>query len=241
MQNKRVIALGFFDGVHVGHGALLRQTVCLAGSLGLRSCVLSFDRHPSALLCGKSVPLLNTMAEREFLIKRQYGVEEVLFAHFDTAMMSLPWQDFVTDHLVRKLHAAHLVCGHDFRFGFRGEGTPQKLAELCERLRIGCSVVEKVTLNGNTVSSTLIRSLLLSGDAAQAAQYLGHAHLISGAVRGGTLTLEPDVLVPHDGCYLAQSDDGARVRLRLCGGGLTMDDQPDQALLRLWLKEKLPR
>ena len=110
----RVIALGFFDGVHIGHGALLRRTRERATELGLRAAAMSFDSHPDTLVSGVPVPLINSMDDRAALMRRLYGIDDVIFAHFDRAMMEMPWEDFLGDFLVRQHGAAHLVCGHDF-------------------------------------------------------------------------------------------------------------------------------
>ena len=123
MVHDCVLALGFFDGIHLGHAALLDRTRQRAQALGLPPAALSFDTHPDTLVFGTAVPLLNTMAERELLMRRLCGMERVIFAHFDEAMMHMPWQVFVEDYLVRQLHAKHVVCGHDFHFGDRGQGS----------------------------------------------------------------------------------------------------------------------
>ena len=141
MVHDCVLALGFFDGIHLGHAALLDRTRQRAQALGLTPAALSFDTHPDTLVFGTAVPLLNTMAERELLMRRLCGMERVIFAHFDEAMMHMPWQVFVEDYLVRQLHAKHVVCGHDFHFGDRGQGDPARLQEKCRELGIGLSLI----------------------------------------------------------------------------------------------------
>ena len=131
MQHDRVLALGFFDGIHLGHAALLNKTRERARELSLTPAAMSFDTHPDTLVFGTAVPLLNTMAERELLMRRLCGIEEVIFAHFDEAMMHMPWEVFIEDYLVRQLRARHVVCGHDFHFGDRGQGNPNRLREKC--------------------------------------------------------------------------------------------------------------
>ena len=106
MQHDRVLALGFFDGIHLGHAALLNKTRERARELSLTPAAMSFDTHPDTLVFGTAVPLLNTMAERELLMRRLCGIEEVIFAHFDEAMMHMPWEVFIEDYLVRQLRAA---------------------------------------------------------------------------------------------------------------------------------------
>lgn len=222
MDTPRAVALGFFDGVHIGHGALLRRTRAAADRLAIPAAAMSFDAHPSRLLCAAPAPLLSTMDERTLLMQRLYGMDEVIFEHFDRAMMEMPWEAFFEEYLVGRLSAAHIVCGHDYRFGFHGEGTAALLQAACIARGIGCEIVPQVTLDGVRVSSTVIREQLERGDAETARRFLGHPHLVSGIVSHGShlghtlgfptanLPFEPDVLVPPHGVYAARAElDGA--------------------------------
>jgi len=184
-QVKRVIALGFFDGVHLGHGALLSLCAKRAEELGAVPAAFTFDVHPSALILHSPVPLLTTPADRSGLMERYYGIREVILAHYDERMMKTPWREFVTDYLVRDHAAVHLVAGHDFHFGYKGEGNPQRLKELCAELGIGCDIVPKVERDGLTVSSTHIRTLVAQGEMAQAVELLGHPYVLTDTVRHG--------------------------------------------------------
>lgn len=218
MNTPRAVALGFFDGVHIGHGALLRRTRAAADRLGLRAAAMSFDAHPSRLLSAAPAPLLSTIDERRLLMQRLYGVDEVIFEHFDRAMMEMPWDAFFEEYLVGQLHAVHVVCGHDYRFGFRGEGTAALLKVACGARGIECEIVPQVTLDGIRVSSTVIRSQLERGDMETARRFLGHPQLVSGIVSHGNhlghtlgfptanLPFAPDVLVPPHGVYAARAE-----------------------------------
>lgn len=218
MDTQRVVALGFFDGVHIGHGALLRRARCLADTLGLTACAMSLDAAPSSVIGGSPAPLLSTMDERALLMRRCYGMDEVVFEHFDRAMMCLPWQDFLTEYLISQLHARHVVCGHDYRFGHRGEGTPQLLADFCRARGIGCDIIPQVALDGIRVSSTAIRAQLASGDVETARRFLGHPHLLRGEVVHGralgrtigvptaNLPFPSGVLVPPYGVYCGKAE-----------------------------------
>ena len=223
MEHNRVLALGFFDGIHLGHAALLNKTCERAKELGVTAAAMSFDTHPDTLVFGTPVPLLNTMAEREFLMRRLCGIEEVIFAHFDAAMMHMPWEAFVEDYLVGQLHACHVVCGHDFHFGDRGQGNPDRLREKCRSLGIGCDVIPEIRLDGRCVSSTEIRTLLQQGACEAAVRCLGHGQLVTGTVCRGAgrgaglgfptanLPLAGGVLVPAFGVYRAEAEvDGQR-------------------------------
>lgn len=185
MANGKVIALGYFDGVHIGHGGLLRKARQLADDMGALAAAVTFHPHPSVLLTGKSVPLLTTDADREMLMRRLYGMDEVLTLTFDRTMMTLPWQDFLEQVLLRRYDAAGLVCGHDFRFGYRGEGTAEKLRVFCASRGLPCAVIPEIRLEGRTVSSTLLRQLLTEGEMEKAVRYLGHPHVLTGTVEHG--------------------------------------------------------
>ena len=212
-----VLALGFFDGVHLGHGGLLKKTRQVANRLGLPAAALTFDTHPDTLVFGAKVPLLNTPEERKYLMQSLYGIDEVLTLHFDRATMDQPWQEFVRKTLLRTYRAAHVVCGHDYRFGAGGRGTPEKLAEECARLGLGFDCIPEIRLEGQTVSSTLIRSLLESGETAKAVRFLGHPHILTGTVISGrhlgrtlgiptaNLSVPEGILVPKFGVYAARA------------------------------------
>ena len=217
MENNRnrVIALGFFDGVHLGHQALLRRAMERSAERGLSPAVFTFDRSPREFVTGLPVPLLTTAEERRRTVERLFPGMEVLIVPFDRAMMTMPWEDFVT-LMQEKYRAGWLVAGHDFRFGHRNAGTAALLKKRAELLRMGCDVIPAVTLDGVTVSSTHIRALLEKGEAEAAARFLGRPFAISGLVRHGkrlgssrlgapTVNLIPDPgqLVPAFGVYAA--------------------------------------
>lgn len=222
-NTRRVIALGFFDGVHTGHGALLRRVGERAAALDAVPAAVTFDNHPDTLITGQPVPLINSIQDRAWLMEQYYGIRQVIVTHFDDRMMHMDWQEFVEGYLVRELGAVHLVAGHDFHFGYRGEGTPQRLKEKCAQLGIGCDIVDKVERDGIIVSSTYIRTLLAQGEMERAAQFLGHPHILTDQVEHGkrlgttlgfptlNLTFQPGVLVPAYGVYATRVrlEDGA--------------------------------
>ncbi len=212
-QTKRIIALGFFDGVHLGHGALLRRVSQLAAQRWAIPAAVTFDTHPANLILKAPMPLLTSPTDRADLMIRHYGIREVIIARFDQAMMQMPWQDFVTDYLVREHGAVHLVVGHDHHFGYRGEGTPEKLKALCGELGLGCDIIPKVERDHITISSTYIRTLVAQGEMELANEFLGHPHTLTDTVAHGkklgstlgfptvNLRFQPGVLVPAHGVY----------------------------------------
>ncbi len=216
MDNKRkVIALGFFDGVHLGHGALLRAVAERARGLDAVPCAFTFDQSPAAALTGRAVPLLTGIEDRKWLMGTLYGTQEVVVAPFGV-MRGMDWRDFIAGYLREGLGAVHVVAGHDFRFGRGGEGTPQGLAEECARLGMGCDIIPKVELDGVTISSTHIRALVEAGELEGAARFLGHPHVLSGVVVHGNelgrtlgtptanLVAPEGVIAPAFGVYAAR-------------------------------------
>ncbi len=221
-ESKRVIALGFFDGIHIGHAALLRRTVERAAEIGAVPSALSFDTHPDTLVYGKPVPLINSAAGRADLIRRLFGIDNVIFIHFNRQVMQMPWQEFVQT-LIREMDAAWVVVGHDFRFGWKGEGNSERLQDYCAEHGLGCDVIPPVMHDGIVVSSTYIRDLIEAGEIERANAFLGHPHTLVDTVhygyrlgtKMGTPTINmkfPDgVIVPRHGVYAAKAvlEDGS--------------------------------
>ena len=212
----KVIALGFFDGVHLGHGALLRRTVEEAKRRGVRSAVFTWAQPPKEVVTGVPVPLINSPEDRAELVKRLYGIDEMLMVPFDDEMRTTPWDRFVTDILVGRYGAVHLVAGHDHHFGYKNQGSPELLREKCAELGLGCDIIPAVTLDGVTVSSTHIRKLLEEGGVETARAFLGHPHVLTQTVGHGrrlgrtigvptaNLVAPPHVLLPKRGVYAAK-------------------------------------
>lgn len=238
-QNKRVIALGFFDGVHLGHGALLRRVSQVAAQRWAVPAAVTFDTHPANLILKTPTPLLSSPDDRADLMRRYYGIREVIVARFDRRMMGMPWQEFVTEYLVKEHGAVHLVVGHDHHFGYRGEGSPEKLKALCGELGLGCDIIPKVERDHITVSSTYIRTLIAQGEIELANEFLGHPHTLTDTVSHGkklgstlgfptvNLRFQPGVLVPAHGVYAARvcfESGDSRMAVTNIGVRPTVDD-----------------
>ena len=183
MSNKTIYALGFFDGVHLGHQALLKACRELADANGCKAAAVTFASHPDTLVLGNTPSLINTIEDRVQLLKH-FGMDEVVVLPFDKKMMDCLWQDFLA-LLREKYGAAGLVCGHDFRFGHKGSGTAMILQEYCRENALPCAVIAEQKLDGVSISSTHIRSLLEAGNMEQAEKFLGHPHILTGEVVSG--------------------------------------------------------
>ena len=220
-MNKTIYALGFFDGVHMGHGALLYAVRTLAGQHGTRAGVVTFESHPDGLVTGHIPRLINTPADRQRLLREKYHMETVLTLPFDEAMRCMPWKDFLT-MLRRDYGAAGFVCGEDFRFGYRGQGTAQTLARYCRTENLPWAIVPEQVVDGVRVSSTYIREQIETGDMATAVKFLGHPHILTGTVIHGkalgrtlgiptaNLTLPKELAVPKFGVYVCSCVIDAR-------------------------------
>ena len=214
---RRAIALGYFDGVHRGHQALMQRAVQRARETNAESAVFSFDVHPGSVVLGRQVPLLTANSYRREEIKRLGGVDEVIFGHFDDRMRTMDWRDFISELLVKQFGAVWLISGRNNRFGYKGLGTPEGMAEECARLGVGYDCVEDVTVDGIVVSSTFIRQLISQGDMEGAANFLGHPYTVTGVVEHGrrvggrvlgvptvNLALPPEMALPPYGVYAAR-------------------------------------
>ena len=211
-MSKTIYALGFFDGVHMGHTQLLLQCHSLAYAHDCCAGVVTFGSHPESLVRGNAPRLINSVHDREWLLREKYAMDRVLTLPFDERMRTMPWEDFL--NMLRREHrAAGFVCGEDFRFGHKGGGNAALLEEYCRRENLPCRVVPDQILDGIRVSSTYIRQQLEDGDMATAVKFLGHPHILSGIVVHGkalgrtlgiptaNLQLPEGLAVPKFGVY----------------------------------------
>ena len=242
MKNT-IYALGFFDGVHLGHQALLSACRELAAKHGCSAGVVTFAAHPDTLVKGNTPMLINSPKDREKLLREQNRMEIVLTLPFDSAMRSMPWETFL-DMLRKHYDAAGFVCGQDFRFGHRGSGNAHALWEYCNRENLPCTVVPDQIVKGIRVSSTYIRQQLEDGHMATAVRFLGHPHILTGKVVHGkalgrklgiptaNLLLPEGLAVPRFGVYVCSClIDGKRypavtnvgTRPTVQGSGITVE------------------
>jgi len=217
-----VATIGFFDGVHRGHLCLIKQLQEEATQRGLRSLLVTFDRHPRTVVSPENVPtLLTTLEEKELLLK-QTGVDDIEILPFTLELSRLSAKDFMNQVLYQKLNVRVLVLGYDHAFGHREGGNidstgKRKENMLCEYARwgeeIGIEVVRAHELEGTTVSSSKCRKLLEAGEVEKAAKMLGRRYSLNGKVVKGfhvghelgfpTANLKPSAekLIPANGAY----------------------------------------
>ena len=181
-MKKKIFALGFFDGVHKGHQMVLAQCKLLAEDCGVATAAITFEKHPQSLFTPNPPVLLNTTEDRCTLL-RKYEIDEVFVLHVNEKTMSIPWDAFL--EMLIEDGAVGFVCGYDFRFGHKGQGTAEKLSAFAEERNLPCTIVPEQTMDGEKISSTRIRALLEKGDVENTIHLLGHMHMLSGTVISG--------------------------------------------------------
>jgi riboflavin kinase / FMN adenylyltransferase len=208
-----VVTIGVFDGVHLGHQRVVGRAAEVATELGLPVVVVTFDPHPDEVVRPGSHPPFLCTARRRAELLAGLGADAVCVLPFTREFSELGPDDFVRAVLVDRLHAARVVVGEDFRFGYRAAGDVPLLAQLGEKYDFTVEGVPLLADNGVTVSSTEIRQRLAAGDVAGAARDLGRPHRVEGVVVRGhrrgralgfpTANLEtlPHTAIPADGIY----------------------------------------
>ena len=239
---NRIIALGFFDGVHLGHRSLLDRTRQLADETGAKACAITFDRSP-----GKG-GVLCTTADRVRLLKDVGRMDEVLVLPFDEQLMHTPWQIFA-DTLFRDYGARALVCGWDYRFGEKAAGTADLLQDYCQRRGARCDILPALILDGKTVSSTLLKNLVAAGEMEQAARFCGHPHTLSGTVVSGrglghrlgfpTANLVPEagLILPKSGVYAVTGTVDGKRHIGVCNVGTNPTVEGRSVSIETWLAD----
>jgi riboflavin kinase/FMN adenylyltransferase len=213
----RALALGTFDGVHAGHRAVIGRAVRLAEERGLTSSVVTFDRHPLAVIDPARVPRLLTSNEEKVRLIAELGPDELIMLPFDEQMAALTPAVFCEDLLAGELRARVVVVGENFNFGARGAGDAAQLRACGAANGYDVEVCELVTEHGEPISSTRIRRLLHDGELEEVREILGRPPSASGVVvhgdkRGRTLgvptanvDVEAGTIFPGRGVYAARA------------------------------------
>jgi riboflavin kinase/FMN adenylyltransferase len=184
LLSSPVLALGNFDGVHVGHQRLLHMAVEAAGPDGCPA-VLTFEPHPAAILAPGREPPLLTPLPRKLELLGEHGARAVIVEPFTLALAAVPPEEFVEQVLVSSLGVKAVVVGYDFTYGEKRRGTVDTLRRAGQRQGFGVHVVAAVTLDGLAVSSTNVRALLRAGETGEARILLGRPHDVDGQVVRG--------------------------------------------------------
>ena len=181
-NQRSVVTIGSFDGVHLGHQAILNQVKAVAAELGLPSVVMTFEPQPQEFFSGERAParLMRLREKVEALF--EFGVDQVLCLQFNRELRNLTAAEFVRSVLVDGLGTRHLIVGDDFRFGCDRSGDFKMLSEMGETYDFAVQDTETLEVDGQRVSSTLLRQILEQGNFERASQLLGKPFTITGRV-----------------------------------------------------------
>lgn len=214
-----VVTIGFYDGVHLGHQAVIADVRRQAAARGLPSTVVTFDRHPAAVVRPESAPRLLTDLDQKLELLAATGIDRCLVITFDDMRSQEPADDFVQTVLVDGLGARVVIVGDDFHFGHQRKGTTQLLRELGAHHGYDVDTIPLLdatgapALDGEKASSTAIRHALVQGQLDQANAMLGRPHEVRGVVAHGdargrelgfptaNVSVPGDILLPADGIY----------------------------------------
>lgn len=179
------ITIGNFDGVHLGHLAMLAELKRAAAGLGVPACVLTFEPHPREFFAPDQAPVRLTSLREKLELLAGSGVDRVHICRFNYPFAQIAAEDFIERVLARGLGARWVLVGDDFRFGARRAGDPVMLKQAAGRLGFEVAALASVMLDGERVSSTAVRNALAAGELARAGRLLGRAYSISGRVTRG--------------------------------------------------------
>ncbi|SHF52622.1 bifunctional riboflavin kinase/FAD synthetase [Ornithinibacillus halophilus] len=208
---KTVTAIGFFDGIHKGHQTVINKAVDVASANNLESAVITFHPHPSVILRNKEdVQYITPMSIKKRILE-QLGVDRLYIVKFNKELASLTPQSFI-DHFIVGLNIQHVVAGFDFSFGHKGKGNMNNIGEFA-RGRFTYTVIDKVVLEDEKISSTRIRNLLENGDVQKVSLLLGRPFTTIGTVIEGdqrgrkigyptaNIEVKSEALLPKPGIY----------------------------------------
>lgn len=248
LKGPIVLAAGTFDGVHLGHQALIRRTMEEASSCGGTAVVMTFDRHPASLLRPGNAPKLLTRNDDKILLLQEIGVPALLMLEFTNDLAGVPAHDFIGS-LAAAASPLHAICvGKEWFFGRGGEGNVALLKELGSERGFKVIQIDPVVAADSRISSTRIRNAISIGNFGDAALCLGHPFRLSGTVVSGaglgvkigfpTANLDVNGMqLPPNGVYAVRVFRGATTLSGVCNIGLrpTVDVSPTAPVVEVHL------
>lgn len=224
LLDKPVITLGTFDGVHLGHQAIIRRLVTKAREEGKKSVLVTYEPHPQTVVAPESAPgILTTLEEKVFLLRKS-DLDLTLVVKFDQNLARYEARPFVEEILIRKLNVGHLIIGYDHAFGKNRAGRAELLEQAKKTYGFGLEIISPVKNNRRPIKSSRIRQELKKGNFYKAVKMLGHSFPIWGTKVQGkglgakmgypTINLEvpPGKLLPPDGVYAAKAEIDGEIR-----------------------------
>ena len=207
-----VLALGCFDGVHLGHKEVIHTAKDISLRMNIPLTVFTFEEPPRNFFAPTPVPIITTHEEKACLLERE-GVDSTVMLPLSDKIFSVSAQSFIDEIMIDKLHAVHIVCGFNYTFGAGGLGNTALLIERCAERGVSVSVVPEYKIDGQAVSSSAIRQAVADGDMRTAARLLGRPYALSSVVIDGqhlarqldfpTANIIPQekALLPRNGVY----------------------------------------
>ena len=230
---ESIVTVGVFDGLHIGHEAVIQQVLTQAKKFKLASFVLTFDPPPLAFLAPERCPPTLTILAKKIEILEQLGVDAVIFARFDAYLQQMSPNAFVQQVLLQQLHAKQVIVGYDWQFGKGRSGNAEALKELGDQYQFDVMIVGPVQLREKPVHSTRVREAIASSNLDLASELLGRRYSIMGEVVKGegrgrqigfpTANINAgNQMLPPSGVY------AVHVKLEGCifGGVLNMGTRP---------------
>ncbi|MFQ5574330.1 MAG: bifunctional riboflavin kinase/FAD synthetase [Terriglobia bacterium] len=210
---KRVVTIGLFDGVHLGHRRVIEEAVHEAARTEAESMVMTFEPHPLTIIKGRGTPPILTDVHSKALLIGRLGVNLFLVARFDEVLSRMDPDAFVRDVLVNRVRAETVVVGENFKFGRDRAGDVETLKRICREYAVNVIAVPSLVIGGTSVSSTAVRKLLKAGHVGKVREMLGRFPTLRGRVVAGrgegrtlgfktaNLQLFDDPLIPANGVY----------------------------------------
>ena len=221
INEKTAVALGNFDGIHIGHKKIMENALEAAGKEGLRSLCFTFSNHPFNFILGRedddpaAVKLICSEEDKTAMID-DMGFDILVNVPFDEQIMKMKAHDFFSGILRDRLNAGYISAGFNYSYGARAGGTPEMLRAECLAAGIGCEIQDAVTIDGKVISSTLIRELISEGNMELVKRCLGRALSFSGRVEHGrrigsangiptaNTAVPPERMLPPRGVYFSR-------------------------------------
>ncbi len=222
-KREKVIGLGNFDGLHKGHMALVDTLIKESDANGMDSMIYTFVKHPENILRKKLFTPLLTAVDKKIQLLGKTRLDSIYLEEFDERYSRMEPLEFVKSILVNKLNARVVVAGFNYHFGYKGVGDVKLLAELGEKFGFDVKVVPPVRIDGEIVSSTIIRGLVTRGEMKKASKYLGRNYSITGKVQPGknlgsrlgfpTANIHPEnyLVLPKTGVYVSRTNLGGNI------------------------------
>lgn len=210
------IALGNFDGIHIGHQQLIETMVSKSKKLGIKSSLLLFKSHTKAII-DNNKPKMITNNQQKFKIAENLGVDIIYLLDFDDKIMKLSGEEFVKNIIIDKMNGKLVVVGFDYRFGYKASGNAEYLMELGKKYGVDVIVVDPIYNANEVISSSIIRDLIANGNIVDASSMLGRPYSILGRVIPGknrgtklgfpTANIEPidNYVIPKNGVYMTNT------------------------------------